>query len=357
VRLYRAFASNNSGDTVLVARFRSAREPVSLAETLAELDPEGDRDGWRAFLREEGCAPEALDVDLEAAAAGRALLATGYDAYDALPGVRELVTRRGALIVYTAVHLHEAPPLLVGLGGVGPDDAVRDALFGAGAGEVVRHGDALFATLAGGMGGGWAEALGGARSIAEGAGAPFAAELVAPHEERLVEAVRADVPAPSERGHLLVGFVRAEDAARFARRLDGSASRGGRSVLVDVARARPRLALRALEARGLPRWTPRGELEVIGHFFRADYRAAEVRPKAVLDALRRTGTEADAATVRSSYRSAIATLVTDTPHPVVRALGRAAELLRVELSVGLRPTKPLARALTRVRADLRVVDR
>ena len=166
IRVYRGFSSINSGDTVLVARFATVDEPRALADLLAEMNPEERRGEWRDFLRAEGCSPDHQDYDIEVEAAGRSFLATGYDAGDSLPGIRDLVWRRRAPVVLSAVHLHEGRSLLVGLGGAdgAAKASLESKLWTAGADAVERNADCLFATLPGDP---WVERLTGARAIAD----------------------------------------------------------------------------------------------------------------------------------------------------------------------------------------------
>jgi MoaA/NifB/PqqE/SkfB family radical SAM enzyme len=57
---YRSFASNNSGDTLLVARFESVDDASAFASSLPDA---GGEDTWDAFFREQGVSRGDRDLD------------------------------------------------------------------------------------------------------------------------------------------------------------------------------------------------------------------------------------------------------------------------------------------------------
>ena len=354
VRCYQGFSSNNSGDTVLVARFETAREPRDLAERVATLEPEREPVGWRAFLTEEGCDPSSVDVDSQVVVAGRALLAGGYDAHDALPGLREVITRRGGLVVYTAVHLHDAAGLVVGLGGAAGSDALERELWQRGAAEVREKGADLYALVPEAEG--WVEKVRELSGLHDGA---FSAELLETDgDEDLLRGLKSTPRQPTARsGHLQLWFPNSEVAARFERSFgEDRATRAGATVLVAAGERQARTLLSASRKNGVGSWLPEGALRLTAHLYHRDYRKPPFRSEQLQDALRHSTLRASRFTIEDVQRSVRAQVVTDDPHRPMRELERAANHLGAVLSVGLRPAQPLAHAVERIRRDLVVLE-
>ena len=355
VHVFRGFASNNSGDTVLVARFETEREPSKLLERLADLDPETDRQAWARFLSDEGCEPHSAHIDPAISVVGRTLLATGYDADDALRGLREVVTRRGAQVVHTEVHTHESPTLLAAVGLEAGSESGADlqtALWVAGADEVQRHGGALFATFPSDRVG-WQEHLAKAREAANAA--PFSAELIGTRSrERLVDGCKTLVEE-DEPGFFQGWFYKAETARAFADSVDLSSAQAGATVILPVTRFRKRLAVRAHEAGGLGCWLPKAALQVTASFYHRNYRQGDLPPEQVEKAIQTASGVPTTFALTKSYRAAVAKAVTTEPLPVLEEVERIAASLDVAVSVTAAPANPMAHALGRVKRGLAVL--
>ncbi|MCB9596343.1 MAG: radical SAM protein [Sandaracinaceae bacterium] len=352
VRVYRGFASNNSGDTVLVARFASVDEPRELAERIAGLESDQTREEWRRVLEGEGCDLDLVHYAPRVEPVGRTLLATGVDAGDALAGLRAMVERRGAEVLYTAVHVHEPATLLVGVGAATAE--VEASLRAADATDVQRHGGALLATFGDPA---WDRDLATARTIGQAARVPVAAELVATRDaQRLVDALKSPL-GDLDPAYFQAWFWSEERARAFADHLDGTFSLAGSTVLLDVTRFRKRLAVRVQEAGGMSSWLPRGPVRVRASLYRRDYREGPLPPEEVDAALLATGGSKWPFTLDAEYRTTSARLVTGAPHDPIAALARAAAHLDVRLALGLEPERPLAHAVGRVRHELTVLTR
>ncbi|MEQ8455226.1 MAG: radical SAM protein [Sandaracinaceae bacterium] len=351
VRAYQGYASNNSGDTVLVARFVEAKEAAEIVDALRGVDPEVHQHALRSFLLAEGCDLSGTHWDAELASVGRMLLATGYDPSDALGAVREVATRRGAEVLHSAVHSHDPPTLLIATQARGPVDAETE-LWVAGADDVQRHGGSVFATFASREFGprSWSQQLEEPR--AKLGDAPFAAELVVNlARERLVDGCKTLVD-PSAVGWFHAWFEVEEHAATFSRSLDGDFARAGSVVLVRVPRFRKRLAVRAHDAGAVGCWLPDAPVRISASLYR---RSDVLLPDQLEAALRSTGLDLSTVTFSAEHRLAVASLVSSDPLPTLRAMDQAIDTLKAMSFIEVFPETPLAHAMRRMKRDLTVL--
>ncbi len=362
VRLYAGFSSNNSGDTVMVARFDDPAVPTTIADALIDAGGSSHENPvLRGFFAEHGVKPDREGDNVQVRAVGSTLLATGYDAYDALPGLREVVWKNGGLVVHSAVHIHHSAELVFAIGGAGGDKAIGDALFQtAFAKSVQRHGDTLFATAADKKSD-WTEVLASAQSVASDAGHPLVAELLGHEDEdRLVDTLKSSVGGgpgdPDARGYLALWFADVDRARSFhaSMKHPRKSSHAGNCVLVDLARPRTRLGLRVQEAGGTAVWLPRAPVRVHGMFYR-DYRKPPVEQDDVTRALGQTSGTPLPFQLSKSHRSVRAELDTEDPHEALTQLARAAKTFEVRLWAGVRPARPLAHTVARLTRALTVL--
>lgn len=353
VHFLRGFASNNSGDTVLVARFETEHEPSELAERLAGLDPETDRDAWERFLLAEDCAPGSSHYEPAVAAVGRTLLATGYDADDALHGLREVVTRRGARVVHTEVHAHESPMLLAGIAADSRSaPSVETSLWSAGADEVERHGGALYAAFST-ENTDWQHRIEQAQEAASGA--PVAAELLSGHlGQRLVDGAKALVD-DGEPGYFQGWFYQPERAKAFADSAGHALAQAGSTVVIPVTRFRKRLAIRAHASGGVGCWLPKGPLRLRAAFYYRDYRKGDLPLGRVQSAVHSASGVPTPFELAKAHRAIVAKTVVENPLPVLEEIERIAHALDVAVSVNAAPATPMANALGRLKRELRVL--
>ncbi len=344
--VYRSFASNNSGDTLLVARFETVHNAEAFRATLpAELEDAQ----WKSFFDEmnirspetwAGDAPQGLHVH------GRTLLATGYDAGDALPGLRQLLWSAGAMTIYSAIHTHDNPELVIAVDD--PRRSLDDAMVEHGL-ESSRRGGTL---LAHGQSDDWTESL-GRLGAALGDHRWTAELLMHGSKDRWSEVMKhLDDQAWSPAGYLYARCGSIEGAERLAASMDGEVSRAGDTLLCDVVRFRPRLGEFITRQGGTAWWIPRGPLcmrywSYLGHKVRLDAAALQ---GAVGDALR--------VTVGKYGVDAFAN--TDDPHRTMATMQRLHEAVAFQVKsvnggVWVGPQQPMLAAVRRVKHELKVL--
>lgn len=343
---YRSFASNNSGDTILVARFESVDDADAFASI---LPPEGVDAEWEAFLREQntidgrwyGGAPTALWTR------GRTLLASGYDAEDALRELRVLLWRARATCLYTAVHIHDNPSVVVGIRD--PNKTLDSELNGWGL-DASRRGPLL---LASGQTGDWQELL---TELGEELDElEWTAELVG-HTQPAgwAAAMKHLHEAPfTERGYVYARCVNVEAAASLAESLDGRVSRVGDSVLCSVSRFRPRTGRFMSKAGGSAWWIPEMSLRV--HLW-----AYSPGNRVKLDDARLLEVANGEATLKMYDYGVSAVAETDDPHATMALMQSVLDAVRVQIPgvVGgawVAPVQPMLAAARRVQHELRVL--
>lgn len=344
--VYRSFASNNSGDTLLVARFEVAEDAAAFE---AEIPPVGDDGAWDAFLREQGVLSEASRgrAPEEVFRLGRTVMASGYDVDDALTEFRALLWRCGATTVYSAVHTHGNAHVLAAFRD--PKHALDGELAGYGLASS-RRGPIL---LAHAETSDWRELLGFLRDdFGEQA---WTAELIADVPQgSWTEAMKHldDEPWTSE-GYFYVRCDDWQQAEALARTLDGEVSFAGDTVLCSVRRFRTRLGRHMSSAGGSAWWIPRMPLRL-----RCWMYLGERHPKIALEPLVEAAGPSVAVTVRSYGVDAVAE--TDDPHGSMAALRRLFEAVRAQRpevrgGVWVGPTEPVLPGIRRVRHELAVV--
>lgn len=343
---YRSFASNNSGDTILVARFESVDDADAFASI---LPPEGVDAEWEAFLRAQkvlegrwyGEAPTGVWTR------GRTMLASGYDAGDALAELRALLWRARATCLYTAVHIHDNPSVVLGVRD--PNATLDPTLKGWGL-NASRRGPLL---LASGPTGDWQELL--TQLGEELDGLEWTAELVdSPQPAEWTAAMKHLHEAPfTERGYVYARCVDVDTAVTLAESLDGHVSRAGNSVLCSVSRFRPRTGRFMSKGGGAAWWIPDMPLRVRLWAY-ASGRRLKLDDAPLLEAAN------GEATLKMYDHGVSAVAETDDPHATMALMQRVLDAVRVQVPevVGgawVAPVQPLLAAARRVQHELRVL--
>lgn len=357
---YSGFASNNSGDTVLVADFETESEASEIAERLSQMDPETDREAWHTFLIDEGCDPSGVHHDATVAAAGPVLLATGSDAGDALSGLRDVLTRRGARVVRSEVFVQKHTGLLVGMKG---DSALEKELRLAGADEVERNRGVLFAGFYGlatarrQRVSWWKEELARARSLTSG---QVAAELVVGREQRLVDGLKSPVENAATPAYFQAWFREPEYAHAFAVGTDQPDAYAGRTALVRVRRFRQRLAVRAQDRGGIGVWLPGAPTVAKFSFYRGDWTTI-VTPEEISRAAAAACSQPPVAGPMSTwgltrkFHQTYGSYITREPERAISDLRRIADFVGSSVQVSFVPAHEVSHALQRITRQLRVV--
>jgi hypothetical protein len=360
IRIHRSYSSNNSGDSVVVGRFERVGDVRALHDALAVPDPLSAVLSWAEIFTQEGIEPGRDDPNgLEWI--GRALLATAYHSEDALPGLRELVWKRGGTAVFAGASERGPIQLLVGLAARDVDrlDRLRDAVEPQ-ADEIVRRGDALFATLGRDSSATrppWPEQVRATKELAARLDAVASGELVSNERgDRLVHAAQRRL-TESESAQLFVWFPEKVDAEAFVASLadDGETSRvtrAGHAVLVDCPRPRPRLGRHAQALRGRAVLLPGGEVRVRAMFSFRDRAPEPTRISAVERALDASGAHRSRYGLVSHYGTIEVATSTVDPHEAMVELTRASAVLGVEGFVIVEAAVPLTHALSRIESDL-----
>lgn len=345
--VYRSFASNNSGDTLLVARFETVPDAEAFRATLPE---ELEDAQWETFFRDmniplpaerwAGDAPNGLQIT------GRTLLATGYDADDALPGLRKLLWSAGAMTIYSAIHTHDDPEVVIGV-----DDPQRsfDDTLGEHGMEVSRRGPTL---LAHGQSADWAESL---QRIGDTLNdRVWTAELlVHGSNARWADVMKhLDDEAWSPSGYLYIRCVSADAAEQLAATLDGAVSRAGDTVLCDVTRFRARLGAFVTKQGGTAWWVPRAPLRLRYWSY--------LGKKVGLDVALVEAAAGDEVQVSLHPYGVDAVAMSEDPHRTMAAMQRLHEAIgsqveQVNGGVWVGPQQPMLAAARRVKHELEVL--
>ncbi len=344
--VYRSFASNNSGDTLLVARFATVSDADAFLATL----PEGlEYEEWRTFFRDAkiegpsgwaGDAPSGLHVH------GRTLLASGVDADDALPGLRQLLWPAGATTLYTAIHTHDNPALV--LAAHDPERRLDHVLDERGL-ESSRRGAML---ISHGETEDWMESLAQVGDALKST--TWTAELVS-HDAhaRWPDVLKhLDDETSSSRGYLYIQGRDAEAAGRLVEALDGEVSRAGDTVLCQVTRFRPRLGEFVTKQGGLAWWIPQMPL-------RLRYWSHHTK-RALLDLAPLQRAAGPEVKVSTHCHGVDAVAETATPHRVMAAMQRLHEAIDAQVNnlrggVWVGPQQPLLAAARRVKHELKIL--
>jgi MoaA/NifB/PqqE/SkfB family radical SAM enzyme len=353
ITAWRAYASNNSGDCVLVGRFEAVADAEAFVRDLLPgwkpgkpFSPE-----WMELLAAErivadpyGFAPEQLGT------LGAAVLAHSSNVLeDNYAALRTRVWRRHGRVVYNGIHEHTAVVLLTGLR-VPPAhfEEAKAALELLGLpGAVVRRGADLYTTLRGKLD----VALPALRALATRFDGLVAGELF-PEPLALGPALTARPPAGRE--WLFASFDHGDAAAAAARTIDGpTVTLAGRYLLVG-GRVRPRTA-RHMHGKGARACALIGD--VLHLTFECwDPSAARVEPLVSQGAEARLRLGCGPALelrVGATRRDGVRGQVTTAdPARALRAVVEAAEGLGLRCDVELDPPDRAAAAIARIAADL-----
>ncbi|MCE9578556.1 MAG: radical SAM protein [Deltaproteobacteria bacterium] len=259
IAVWQAFSGNNSGECVLVAKFREVSDAEAfLAELAPGWQPDGDYSpAWRALFVAEGLLadPDKKFYDdpspRELAAIGRSVIALQYASDDAFPELRALAWKRGAMVAPGGIHVHDGLALLVAIKVA--SDADRDRLLAAPrytTARVYPHGDLVLMVLPM-MGPQTPETLVEARDevVRFADGRPFAVEVLfdGADDDALIAAKQHLGHRPPQVKRLWVNFWGQDSvqaATAFARTLpDDRTTLAGSAVLIDPAPDRKRLAV------------------------------------------------------------------------------------------------------------------
>lgn len=387
IAVWQSFSGNNSGESVLVARFHAIRDAEAY---LAELAPGWVpkalySEAWRELFVAEGVLAENFDErgdagsPRELVAIGATVLAIQSGLDDCFPELRALAWKRGAEVAPGGIHEHGGFSLLVAIRSADARD--RDRLLAAPrspAFQVHVHGEHVvlaapvlarpFPVMFGRRGadatlttlGTLAEARDEVVRIA--AARPLSADLYLGEisEPDLIHALQRVGHPPPSHPRLWLWWWSDDSRARassFARDLGDRAIVHRSSVLVDPAPDRKRIAVRAYRRGGHvssldgARVALRAMLSHAPPPGRKRAKAPAVdaaRVERELRALLHPGTEV--ATIHEWYPdgAVTATITTDQPAAAIPIVDHVAEALGAQVSLRCEDLDPLGAAVRRV---------
>jgi MoaA/NifB/PqqE/SkfB family radical SAM enzyme len=373
IAIWRAFSGNNSGECVLVARFES-REAAE--RYLAELAPglamdQQFSEEWKRLFIAEGVVDEAragLDEDgdwsespTELVAIGRTVAALGYAAGDAFAPLRALAWKRSGRVIPGGVHLHERPSLLFAVRAKDP------RALGSPHPTARRfvHGDALLSIVPLGRAPDTPRTLEDARALVAGfaGGRPFDVELLfdEPSDEAVVEVLK-HLGSEIARAPRLAAWFRGPDSESEARRFAASIQEArstvaGSLVLFDPLERPKRIAVLAYRAGGDVAAIETRQARVHATLWRHVPYTKGKRPEVPSIDLERIASALDVVPGAKEPRVELrrpdyagASVRTEDPATVLRALESIAAEQGLRLSVGVGDLDPLALAIRRVLA-------
>lgn len=236
IRIWQSFSGNNSGDCVLVGRFKesvAARRYIS--DLLSGFAPE---EPYSVKLKEifklAGIsAQEGECTPAEMVAAGRTVMLKGYSAVDDFPSLRTLLWRRGGRALYSAIHEHEDVRMIAGIGcrNLKSLESLEKDLTIEKIGEFHRRGLESFGIIKRVVSISDQKSL--LEKIAQKHNCVFAAELVPVPNPLDLPAVISARPCDDEIERLWVRFYTAEAAAKFAAKLQGDFKQADKYVIVE----------------------------------------------------------------------------------------------------------------------------
>jgi hypothetical protein len=377
IAIWQAFSGNNSGECVLVAKFREVADAESfLAELVPTWTPETDYPpAWRALFVAEGVLGKLDQCSgdegspRELVAIGRSVIALRFAVDDAFPALRALAWKRGALVVPGGIHVHDDLAFLVAIQSTSAADRDRlTALPRHSTAHVYPHGDLVLLVLpfqGAGKLGTLVEARDEIVRIADGR--PFAVELVfdGVEEARLIAAKQHLGHRPPVVRRLWVNFWGEDngaDAIAFARTMpDERTTAAGGAVLIDPAPDRKRLAILA-HRRGGNAMTLDSERIVlraaiwIGWWSQdaeqPTYDRAAIEATLRAELPRGTSYALMLPDARGFRPGPNLELTTHAPAPTMTVLAELARSLGGQLHLRARDLDPLGAALRRVVEDL-----
>ncbi|MFK7987915.1 MAG: radical SAM protein [Sandaracinaceae bacterium] len=345
--VYRSFASNNSGDTLLVARFETVPDAKGFVRRLLGPDV-SELEGAPLTREHEPIDTFRFDSEDRVARVGRTLLASGYHSDDALPGLRSLLWDARAMPVYSAIHTHDDPELVVGVRSARDHD--REHLQETGF-ELSERGPILLGHLQSTQ---WPETL--ARLGRHLEGRTWAAEFLSRSEdEQWGDAMKhLDAAEWGPEGYLIVRFPSPKVAERVAAKMTGDITVAGDTLLSDVRRWRPRLGQYASREGGCAWWLPRMPMRARLWSYTGKKAARRLEVAALNDA------GGDEVKVEVHPYGVGAAARTTNPHQTMRAMQRvylAARAVVPELTAGvwMGPEQPMLAAARRVKNELAVL--
>jgi MoaA/NifB/PqqE/SkfB family radical SAM enzyme len=371
ISVWQAFSGNNSGECVMVAKFKTIADAEAY---LAQLLPSWESDSeyssdWKRVFKEEAVAGPGLEVGLsprELTAIGRSVIAMGYDAEDMFPELRALAWKKGAYVVPGGIHAHDVF-LLAAVRASGTDDARNLArVLPHPSAKTYLHGDIILVTLAL-RGDGDSELIeiqGALQAYA--AQRPLAAEVVfdCVDDAAMLAVMKRLGTEIARTPRLAVHFGWAKDAGQKAVQFgqmitDGQVTVAGACVLVSGIERRKRLAVLAYRQGADVSAIDGLHVRVGAHLSLADTKAqtenAKKRLKIDVKSLREMVRERFLGEMRIDvmewWRGFSINVYTTDPAYAFDQLEQIAQQLGSLPVIGVSEVDPLAFAVRRVMAD------
>lgn len=360
IRIWRGFSGNNSGDCVLVGRFRTSEEARAYAEELLPTLTVGRfPEAWRQLLAAEKITPDEFEYTPQSiATAGTAVLVhTEAALEDDFPSLRTLLWARGGRAVSHVIHGHEDTRLLAGLGfgdeascdAAEEELAVDDRVFH-------RRGLALF-----GISGKASpvDELPSLAQVAERHRGSISAELVRIDDATDWSAALSKTVAHPGPARLWAAFRTPEQVHALSGLPGHTWVRAGRYVLGELEQFEPWAGALIHRAGGLATWLPAGPMRFEATFVdpaekrdaRGRAQSGSPHERALLQTLRPFAIE-DGMSVAVPWRSLHARIATHRPLDLLPVLVQFGELRRLDVYLDAEPMDPVAHAVARIEADL-----
>jgi hypothetical protein len=383
IAIWQGFSGNNSGECIMVARFRAIEDARAYLDELLPgwqqptVTDERFSPAWEEIFARQQVAGASMTQSErfppdELIRIGRCVLASGYGLDDNFPELRALAWKRGAQVHPGGIHLHE-PTNLVGAIATRDDRDRDEVIRGAvSAGmEPFIHGRTVFVRAP-------ARASKGRSLTAEtdalldlAAGRPLAAEPFTGDwmTEEVTAALQRLGQNQAERERLWIRFPHVTEgpaeARRFAATLaDQRTIVGTNWLLIDPVLGRKRVAVLAYRRDATVTALDAEQVCVEGHFWRLDpprQRGTTVErpPMPTAEALR-LAIRRYAPLLRETTRGRqadrdnlqIVAFLSSDPASVITAFEAAATELELQLWLSLRDPASTRSLLVRLQADL-----
>ncbi len=385
IAIWRAFSGNNSGECIMVAKFRKVLEAEAyLAEILPGLRPlekgsEGDESYsalWRTLFSDEQVAgsQEAMEYKTppdNLVQIGKAVIATGYGSDDNFPELRALSWKRGAFVVPGGVHEHDILRLFAAMLASPSDEPVR--LVEAAHSEGIlawAHGRVVFLHIPH-EGRESALADDKRRLVALAGGRPLSAEMYFQEWERddMTQALKHMGQPLLRKPRLWVQFPQHQQDAgpvqRFAANFsDQSPTVGTNWLMFDPVMGRKRVAVLAYRSEGMVTALEAERVVVMGYFWRQrpdsrKGRKAESEPMPAPETLAKVFNSAhpdfrnfDIKQTGDHNGAITIELATDQPGPALHLMESMAKDMNLRLWPRVSDPNPLGSMLRRLKRDV-----
>ncbi|MEW6735999.1 MAG: radical SAM protein [Acidobacteriota bacterium] len=259
IRIWQSFSGNNSGDCVLVGRFKKsedARKYISdLLPDFESVEPFSENPypkKWQELLEREGISVNRYEyVPNLMAVVGRTVMLESYSAEDDFPSLRTLLWRRGGRAVYSAIHEHDRVEMIAGIGcgDIKTLESVETDLAVEKIGNFTRRGLDLYGIVE--REDSLSDRTALLEKIAEKHNGAISAELVPVGDTVDLPMVLAARPSNDEIERLWVRFHNEAAATAFASKLQGNFKQADKYVIVESERIGSRIGYFAQHLGGV----------------------------------------------------------------------------------------------------------